>query len=41
MFRILVVDNGAIDREMIRAVLSDRLGDVVEICPKHSAGAAD
>ena len=31
MFRILVVDNGAIDREMIRSVLTDRLGDVVEI----------
>lgn len=31
MFRILVVDNGAIDREMIRAVLTERLGNVVEI----------
>ena len=31
MFRILVVDNGAIDREMIRAVLAERLGDLVEI----------
>ena len=31
MYRILVVDNGAIDREMIRSVLTDRLGDVVEI----------
>ena len=31
MFRILVVDNGAIDREMIRAVLTERLGDIVEI----------
>ena len=39
MFRILVVDNGAIDREMIRAVLSDRLGDVVEIL--QAAGRED
>ena len=31
MFRILVVDNGAIDREVIRSVLADRLGDIVEI----------
>ena len=31
MFRILVVDNGAIDREMIRMVLTDRLGEIVEI----------
>ncbi len=31
MFRILVVDNGAIDREMIRSVLTERLGDIVEI----------
>ena len=31
MFRILVVDNGAIDREMIRRVLVERLGDIVEI----------
>ena len=31
MFRILVVDSGAIDREMIRAVLAQRLGDAVEI----------
>ena len=31
MFRILVVDNGAIDREMIRSVLTDRLGEIVEI----------
>ena len=39
MFRILVVDNGAIDREMIRTVLSDRLGDVVEIL--QAAGRED
>ena len=39
MFRILVVDNGTIDREMIRAVLSDRLGDVVEIL--QAAGRED
>ena len=31
MFRILVVDNGAIDREMIRAVLTERLGELVEV----------
>ena len=31
MFRILVVDNGAIDREMIRRVLVERLGEIVEI----------
>lgn len=31
MFRILVVDNGAIDRELVRSVLKDRLGDIVEI----------
>ena len=31
MFRILVVDNGAIDREMIRMVLTDRLGEIIEI----------
>ena len=31
MFRILVVDNGAIDREMIRLVLAERLGEIVEI----------
>ena len=31
MFRILIVDNGAVDREMIRMVLTERLGDVVEI----------
>ena len=31
MFRILVVDNGAIDREVIRAVLTERLGEIVEI----------
>ena len=39
MFRILVVDNGAIDREMIRQVLEDRLGNVVEIL--QSAGRED
>ena len=31
MFRILVVDNGAIDREMSRMVLTDRLGDIIAI----------
>ncbi len=31
MFRILVVDSGAIDRDMIRAVLARRLGNAVEI----------
>ena len=35
MFRIPVVDNGAIDREMIRAVLAERLGDIVEILDKR------
>ena len=39
MFRILVVDNGAIDREMTRSVLADRLGDVVEIL--QAAGRED
>ena len=39
MFRILIVDNGAIDREMIRAVLADRLGDIVEIL--QAAGRED
>ena len=39
MFRILVVDNGAIDREMIRAVLTDRLGDIVEVL--QAAGRED
>ena len=39
MFRILVVDNGAIDRELIRAVLVDRLGDIVEIL--QAAGRED
>ena len=39
MFRILVVDNGAIDREMIRSVLAERLGDIVEIL--QAAGRED
>ena len=39
MFRILVVDNGAIDREMIRRVLEDRLGEIVEIL--QAAGRED
>ena len=39
MFRILVVDNGAIDREMIRMVLADRLGEIVEII--QAVGAED
>ena len=39
MFRILVVDNGAIDREMIRVILEDRLGDIVEIL--QAAGRED
>ena len=39
MFRILVVDNGAVDREMIRRVLSDRLGELVEIL--QAAGRED
>ena len=39
MFRILVVDNGAIDREMIRTVLADRLGEIVEIL--QAAGRED
>jgi len=39
MFRILVVDNGAIDREMIRTALTDRLGDIVEIL--QAAGRED
>lgn len=39
MFRILVVDNGAIDRDMIRAVLAERLGEMVEIL--QSAGYED
>ena len=39
MFRILVVDNGAIDREVIRAVLTDRLGDIVEVL--QAAGRED
>ena len=39
MFRILVVDNGAIDREVIRSVLVDRLGDIVEIL--QAAGRED
>lgn len=39
MFRILVVDNGAIDREMIRAVLTERLGGIVEIL--QAAGRED
>ena len=39
MFRILVVDNGAIDREVIRAVIADRLGDIVEIL--QAAGRED
>lgn len=39
MFRILVVDNGAIDREVIRMVLADRLGDIVEIL--QAAGRED
>ena len=39
MFRILIVDNGAIDREVIRAVLAERLGDIVEIM--QAAGRED
>lgn len=39
MFRILVVDNGAIDREMIRMVLVERLGDIVEVL--QAAGRED
>ena len=39
MFRILVVDNGAVDREMIRRILSDRLGELVEIL--QAAGRED
>ncbi len=39
MFRILVVDNGAIDREMIRAVLVERLGEIVEVL--QAAGQED
>lgn len=39
MFRILVVDNGAIDREVIRSVLSERLGEIVEIL--QAAGRED
>ena len=39
MFRILVVDNGAIDRETIRSVLANRLGDIVEIL--QAAGRED
>jgi len=39
MFRILVVDNGAIDREVVRSVLVDRLGELVEIL--QAAGRED
>ncbi len=39
MFRILVVDNGAIDREVIRSVLVERLGEIVEIL--QAAGRED
>ena len=39
MFRILVVDNGAIDRELVRAVLTERLGDMVEVL--QAAGRED
>ena len=39
MFRILVVDNGAIDRETVRSVLAERLGEIVEIM--QAAGRDD
>ena len=39
MFRILVVDNGAIDREVIRSILAERLGEIVEIL--QAAGRED